>query len=244
MGCGCKEPDSGKQERIRELLGRIDLRDVFEQASAATEVLGDGLRFLQRAERAERLELGAEVAAMYREAAGRERSQASRQLRTVLRRLDERTGRDDWQEIVERMNAEFPTRDGMALIEEARGRFRFAMLDADGVSAADVVEAVALHDQSLDRLRSDGLDGAVSFVRENLERGLRAVDSPAMGRQPASPLMEATRICISIAVAAAAIALIVCACWPWCWCCYTVVIAAGTAAAVGVCLFEEATGWR
>ena len=96
MGCQCKGKEAPADMReIFRILERADLRDVFEQASATTDAVAAGIRHLTKAERAERLGMGPDVAAIYRQAAERERRQALRQLGTVIERLDERTGRED-----------------------------------------------------------------------------------------------------------------------------------------------------
>ena len=142
------------------------------------------------------------------------------------------------------MDEEFRARDGATLVEESKDRFRLAIFEMDGVAADLAGEAVDLHAGVADRLLAEGVTGVVAFVREGLERAIRAVASPEMGRQPASPLMEATLLCIKIAIGAASIAFIICAVWPYCWCCQTPLIAVGLAAAMGFCFYEEAIGWR
>jgi hypothetical protein len=242
MACTCQESGKENREVILKLVETVDLRDVAEQATAIPETMTSAIRHLEKAERAERLGLGADVAALYRQAAERDRAQARRQFRAVIQRLDERTSRDDWGELADRIKREFEAQDGSALIEEAGGRFRLAVLEMDGVSADDAAETVALHDEALDHIRVDGVNGGTRFLKEHLEQGLQALQSPEMGRQRASPLTELTIVCISIIVALAAIALAVCGFLPFCWCCFGVALAIGTAVGVAACLLAEAIG--
>jgi hypothetical protein len=179
---------------------------------------------------------GATSLPYYRQAADRDRAQGIRNYRAVLARLDERTGLADWRELVDRARQAFEERDGTALVDEARGRLRLAVLDMDGVSADDAEAAVAIFDESLDRLVADGLDGAVSLLRERLERGLSALESPTMGRQLASPITQNQTICIGIVSGVAVILAIICAATPYCWCCWGWVIIAQLVIAIGICL--------
>jgi hypothetical protein len=125
MSCSCqKHPDNHHHEEVFKLLEILDIREIGEQAAATPETTATATRYLQKAERAERLGFGADVAALYRQAAERKRARAIRQYRTVITRLDERIGRDDWGDLVERVQREFLEGDGPALVEEARGRLR------------------------------------------------------------------------------------------------------------------------
>lgn len=237
MGCTCeKRRDDDHWEEAFKLLEEPDLRGIAEQAIAVPEATNRAVRHLEKAERAERLSLGSDVAALYRQASDRDRAQGIRNYRAVLARLDERTGRADWSELVDRTRQAFEERDGTALVDEARGRLRLAVLDMDGVSADDAEATVAIFDASLDRLVADGLDGAVSLLRERLERGLRALESPTMGRELASPITVNQTICIGVVSGVAVILAIICAATPYCWCCWGWVIIAQLAIAIGICL--------
>src|SRR5690242_9097281 len=165
MGCTCEKRRDDYREETFKLLEEADLRGIAEQAVATPEATNRAVRHLEKAERAERLSLGSDVAALYRQAADRDRAQGIRNYRAVLARIDERTGRADWGELVDGARQAFEERDGAALVDEARGRLRLAVLDMDGISADDAEAAVGIFDASLDRLVADGLAGAVSLLR-------------------------------------------------------------------------------
>ncbi len=217
MGCNCQKQHDDKREEVFRLLEAIDLRAVGEQVTAIPETMASARRYLAKAERAERLGLGADVSTLFRQAAERDRDQAIRQVRAVLIRLDERTGRDDWADLVDRTRREFLDTEGPAILEEGRARFRLAVLEMDGVSADGAAEIVPVWEESLDRLREDGLNGAVRLLRERLERAVEVLQSPRMGAQPASPQTLGQLICIGV-VSALAAALMV-ACWFDCLTC-------------------------
>jgi hypothetical protein len=91
-------------------------------------------------------------------------------------------------------------------------------------------------DQSLNRLSTDGLNGVVQLLRERLNRGLAVLQSPEMGRQPASPVTENQLICIGVISLLAAGMLVVCSFAPFCWCCAGYFILAWAALAIAACL--------
>src|SRR5215207_2361794 len=161
MPCAC-QPHSDREKRgeaFKHLEG-IGLREVAEEASTLSGATGRALRQFEKAERAEQLGLGGEVAALYREDAERHRAQAVRQFRGVIERFDERLGRDDWRELADRSSREFKERDGDVLFDDARARLRLDMLEMDGVPGPDAAVMLKVFDESLDRARAEGLDGA------------------------------------------------------------------------------------
>jgi hypothetical protein len=180
LGCRCNErqADDNRAE-VFGLLEGLDLQEFAEQASVIPGTAARAVRHMQKAERAERLELGRDVAALYRNAAERDRAQAA------MARLDERTARDDWAELVDRARREFVERDGPALVEEAKGRVRLTLLEMESLSANEAAETMANYDESLDRLHVDGLNGIVRQLRAGLERWRDALETPEIGRQAA-----------------------------------------------------------
>jgi hypothetical protein len=239
MSCKCSEVRNGKLEIISNTLDYAELRPAAEQSFAIPPVMATMIGHLEKAERAQRLGFGSDVVALHRNAAERDRTQVGRQIRAVIARLDERTSRDDWPDLVQEVKREFSLRDGQAIVEESKQRFRFAVLDMGGVSADDAGELVAIHEEALDHVLENGISGATQLLRRGLERGLDALQHPDFGRQPASPLQEITIICITIVVALAAIALAICGFTPLCWCCYGIAIAVGAAVGVAACLTAE-----
>jgi hypothetical protein len=234
MGCNCRKRYDDRHEEVFRLLEALDLRAVGEQVTAVPETMASARRYLAKAERAERLGLGAEVSTLYRQAAERDRDQGIRQVRAVLIRLDERTGRDDWAGLVDRTRREFLDTEGPAILEEARARFRLAVLEMDGVSADGAAEIVPVWEESLDRLREDGLNGAVGLLRECLERAVEVLQSPRMGSEPASPQTVGQLICIGIFSAMAGAMMV--ACWFDCLTCAGYLIIAWLAVMIGICL--------
>jgi hypothetical protein len=117
MGCTCeRRRDDDHKETAFKLLEEVDFRAIAEQAVVAPEASNRAVRYLEKAERAERLSLGRDVAALYRQAADRERAQGIRNYRAVLARLDERVSREDWGELLSRARLAFQDRDGAALV--------------------------------------------------------------------------------------------------------------------------------
>ena len=231
MGCDCRKGRDCKdhrerQEEVFKFLEVADLRAVGEHVDAITETRISAVKYLDKAERAEQLGLGRDVATLYRQAAERDRDQAIRQFRAVIEPIDERTGRDDWADLVDRINREFEARDGAAQIEEATGRFRLAVLEMDGVSGDGAEEIVGVWEQSVNRLRADGLNGGIQLLKERLESGVEALLSPQMGREPASPRTTNQLICIGIFSAMATVMMAICGFTPFCWCCggYAIII--------------------
>ena len=237
--CTCyrREADDTRDE-VFKLLEVIDLRSVSEQAAAIPDLMVTVVRHLQKSERTERLGLGADVAQLYREAAERDHAQAIRQLRAVIARLDERTGRDDWGDLVERARREFEEHEGLALVADAKGRLRLAMLELDGVSGDEAARTAAAFDESLDRVVRDPLSGAAQLLREALERGLEALQTPEMGRQPASPQTGARQFCMNVSYAIAAAMMVACIFAPFCWCCGAPSIGIWLAANLAGCLLN------
>jgi hypothetical protein len=220
VGCDCKQrADDETEDEVFRLLESVDLRYVAEQASALPATTARAIRQLEKSERAERLELGADVVALFRSAAEWDRAQSIREVRAAIACLDERTGRDDWSDLADRATREFNERDGAALVEELRGRFRLAALEMDGISADDAAAVVGVFEESLDRIQADGLDGGANLLRERLGRALEAIQSTNWGRGLASPLTTGQIACIGIFSAMATIMMILCGITPFCWCC-------------------------
>jgi hypothetical protein len=151
----------------------------------------------------------------------------------VLIRLDERTGRDDWTDLVDRTRREFLDTEGPAILEEARARFRLAVLEMDAVSADGAAEIVPVWEESLGRLREDGLNGATRLLRERLERAAEVLQSPRMGSEPASPQTVGQLVCVGVVSALAAGMMV--ACWFSCFTCYGVEIILWLAAVILLC---------
>ena len=104
----------------------------------------------------------------------------------------------------------------------------------DGVSGEDTAVTVGAFDESVDRGLGEGLNGATRLLRERLERGVEALQSPEMGREPASPQTQNQLVCIGIFSAMAVIAMIMCGVSWGCWCCIGVWIILGLAAIISV----------
>jgi hypothetical protein len=236
VSCNCQKSsdERARQEELFKYLDVIDLRVVGEEATEVPETAASAIRNLNKAERAERLRLGADVANLYRRAAERDRNQAVRQLRAMLRGIDERVRRDDWAELVDRAKKEFDSGEGPALTDEAKDRFRLEVLEMDTASADDAERIVGLWDESLDRIRADGLRGGVALFRDRIERWIEALNSPEMGRQSASPISEGALACIAAWTVLGGVIIAACCYWWACCCGYAVLI--WVAGNVAICL--------
>jgi hypothetical protein len=198
-----------------------------------------------KAERAEHLGVGADVAALYRRAAEREDARARRQILAVINRLDERTSSDDWNDLTRRMREHFDEHDGRAAVDDARDRWRLALFEADDLTAPFAVETMSTANRFLDRAEQDGLNGVTQLLRDALDRALGAIGTDDAAQQLRStesgpvaisfpPLNPTEVLCITIACAAAAVALIACFWVSLCFAAYF--IAMVLAMAVGVCI--------
>jgi hypothetical protein len=245
MACHCCEHTEGAaaQQQVDDLLESVNLRDICEQANSVLETLGNASRQLKKAERAEHLDLGADVTALYRRAAQREDTRARRQIQAVIDRLDERTSSDDWNDLTGRMRQHFDEHDGRAAVDDARDRWRLVLFEADDLTAAYAVETMSTANRFLDRAQRDGLNGVTQLLRDGLDRALATIGTddatrkrrpPISGAQiPFPPMNPAEILCITIACAAAAVALIACFWLSLCFAAYF--IAMVLAMAVGVC---------
>lgn len=130
MGCDCrkrsKDEERRRQDEVLELLEVAALRNVAEGVSAIPETSISAVRYLDRAERPEPLPLDRDLATLYRQAPERDQDQALRHSPAVIERIDERTRRDDWTDLVDPIEREFDARHESAPFEEATDRFRFA----------------------------------------------------------------------------------------------------------------------
>jgi hypothetical protein len=246
MACHCCEKTGGAtaRQQVDDLLESVNFRDIAEQANSVLETLGNASRQLKKAERAEHLGLGADVAALYRRAAEREDTRARRQMQAVIDRLDERTRSDDWNDLTGRMRQHFDEHDGRAAVDDARDRWRLVLFEADDLTASYAVETMATANRFLDRAQRDGLNGVTQLLRDGLDRALGTIgtDDASRKRRPPiagaqitlPPLNPAEILCITIACAAAAVALIACFWVSLCFAAYF--IAMVLAVAVGVCL--------
>jgi hypothetical protein len=77
------------------------------------------------------------------------------------------------------------------------------------------------------------------LLRENLEKGVKVLSAPEMGRQEASPDQAAADICFAGVAATVVTALIICGATYWCWCCYLWAILIAYAVAEGSCVGLE-----
>lgn len=240
MACGCGGRSatgyqSNDYEEAFQHLDGLGCREIVRAALELRESMVRPVTQMEKAERAKRLAMGKDIVRLYTRAAETDRASAIRQFRGVIARVEERINREDWSELVQRVDREFVAKDRRALIDEGKARFRLAALDMDGVSADDAEAAVRIVDDALDGM-TGGIDQAIGKLRTQLERGLAAMESPGLGRQLASPITEQQTICIGIASAAATLMGIACAVSYGCWCCAWFVIMAFLAAAILICL--------
>jgi hypothetical protein len=240
MGCGCgsttKSP--GSRDAVGETLQLLDqagLRGHAEQVLLVRDVAAASVDALNKADKAAGLGFGDEVVRMYRSAGERDNRQARKQYRHLLERIDARTTADDWQELVTRSREGFEQRDGRETLDDTRDRIRQFLLDDPNVPPQETDEIMSVADDALGRLASGGLEGAVRFMRDQVELGLRGLEHPEMGRQPASPQSDTRLRCYGLALAIAIAAFAVCFAIPLCWCCATPIILGFLAIALLVC---------
>ncbi len=239
MGCGCGSI-SGKT-CSRDVTGETlqllhtDLGEIAGQVLLVRDVVASSVATLDRADKAAALGFGDDVVRMYRSEGERDNRQAKRQYRHLLERIDARTSADDWANLVARSREGFEQRDGRASVDDARDTVRQLLLDDPEVPPREIDEIMTVADDALGRLASEGLDGAIGFMREQVELGMHGLDDPAMGRQPASPQSDARVRCVALAFAIAAAGLAVCFAIPFCWCCAAWVILAFLAIALTAC---------
>src|SRR3954451_2820225 len=151
MGSSCcgNAEDLAALEEMWTVLEPIDFREIAEQARLATaDYCGDGASH-RKADRAEQLGLGGDVAALYRAAAERDDAQVRRQVAATLARLDDRTSRDDWGPLVRRMQQDFEERGQRTVVEEVQGRFRMHIFETNRLSGGQAARIAALADRAL-----------------------------------------------------------------------------------------------
>jgi hypothetical protein len=224
----------GKTEAIQFSLEEIDLAVVWRRMDDATTVVGTSLRQLRRAERMEAL--GYE-GAPHHEAALRSNSQAKRLVGSARAFLDDRIARDDWQELNHQFRAAFDEHDGVHAFADAKENFRYLLAVEDGVIAGDAKRAVDHFNQAFDRVAADGLEGLAELLKERLDQAAQVLESPELGRQPASPLTGwQLAACIGVASTLAAAAMLACILAPFCWCCFGSAVAASAVTAITACI--------
>jgi hypothetical protein len=235
VGCRCGDP-SDSSGRLQRLLESLDLFDLFDQLGLVCQAVMSAERSLDKADRAEALGLGPQVAELHRAAAQRDNRQAARQLRASLQRLEERVGRDDWAELDRSFRTSFEEHDGPAVIDETKARVRMALYEAGKMGGAEAREVVAIVDGQLDALAARGLDALTTQLRDLIEEALRARDSVDLGRRPRSNFTPNQSLCIGLTGEKYKALYIACFTTVFCWCCIYPILAVAQAAEVAACL--------
>lgn len=241
MSCGCKQADDGAQRRFDEVLERGGLRDIVEQGRGALDEDSRALTHLIRAERADILGFGDDVARMHRDAATRSNRRAQQQLGFLIERIDARREADDWADIVKNAEAAFGEHGGQERLEDARAELRTHLLEQDpGTSAAVSEQVLALFDHTAERVRRGNLNAVLDVMRENAQVARDGFASKEMGRQPAAQASHlfgggpssaaggqnvngwcvALAACEAWAISSFVAATLICLAVPFCWCCF------------------------
>lgn len=241
MSCGCSQADGAAERRHGEVLERAGLREIVEQGHSALEEGARALGHLARAERAEALGFGADVARIHRDAAVRGNRRARQQLGFLIERIDARRKADDWPGLVKQTEASFGEHGGKERLDDARADFQVRLLEEDpGMSAAVAEQALALFDHMSKRAQRGDLNAVLDVMRETCEMAQAGMASDEMGRQPAPQVVHlfpdgasgvagaqnvngwcvALVACEAWAVSSFIAATVVCALVPFCWCCF------------------------
>jgi hypothetical protein len=234
MGCACKSTcrDRDREERaqtiVMENLDSIGLWGPVEKAADATTAVGASHRYLRKAERAEALGLGAEEAARNRRAAERENRQARRLYRGALEELRERVGREDWQEVTQRLDEAYREQNGEEQLQDLRGETIDRLYEETDISSDDASQVVEIIDQTIP-VAQEGMDAVARRFDEQLTEALAQRDDPDMGRGLRSPLTWAQTQCLVFATVAAIFATFVCLATALCWWWWAIAIVYGLA---------------
>lgn len=248
MGCGCSQTDGETERRHGEVLERAGLAEIVEQGHSA---LGEGARalgHLGRAERAEVLGFGADVARMHRDAADRGNRRARQQLGALIERIDARRKAEDWPGLAKQTEASFAEHAGTERLADGRADFQIRLLEEDpSMSAAVAEQALGLFDHMAERAQRGDLNAVLDLMRDTCQVAQAGMESDQMGRQPAAQVSGlfpdgasgaaggqnvngwcvALAACEAWAISSFIAATIVCAAVPFCWCCfYPILLAA------------------
>jgi hypothetical protein len=238
MACDCATRDVAAEAKVLDLFATAGLREIVEQTQEANRVMIESIRHLDKADRAAALGFGEDVVALHRSAGERANRWCRRQFGTVIEAIDNRVGRDDWSDLVARTQHEFDAHEGRLQLEDAAAELRARLLDVDRLPLT-AGRVASLIDQAFERVASEGLSGGMHLLRENLEKGVKVLSAPEMGRQEASPDQAAADICFAGVAAIVVTALIICGATYWCWCCYLWAILIAYAVAEGSCVGLE-----
>jgi hypothetical protein len=247
MSCGCKQTDDDSQRQYDEVLEHAGLREIVEQGRSAFATASTALSHLARAERAQVLGFGDDVARMHRDVATRNNRRACEQFGFLIQGIEARTKADDWAGIVKEAEAGFREHGGRERLEDARAEIRMHLLDQDpGLSAAVSEQALALFDRTAERAAEGNLTSVLGLMKENCQLALEGFSSDEMGRQPSAQTMHlsgddpppvgggqnvngwcvALGVCLAWAYSSLVASLIVCFAIPFCWCCFHLAVLA------------------
>lgn len=263
MGCGCSQANGEPERRYGEVLEHAGLREIVDQGHSALEEGAKALGHLVRAERAETLGFGDDVARMHRDAAVRSNRRARQQFEFLIERIDARRKADDWPGLVKQAGASFGEHGGRERLDDARADFQVHLLEEDpGMSAAVAEQALALFDHTSKRAGRGDPDAVLDVMRETCELAQTGLASDEMGRQPAPQVAHLFRngpsgaaggqnvngwcvalgLCEAWAISSFIAATIICLAIPFCWCCFYPVLMAAFLGHHFTCLAVFAPG--
>jgi hypothetical protein len=239
--CGCKssceKDDKGARDTALDLLEPIGWRDIGQRTLDIYPVIARSHRYLRKAERAEALGLGSEVASLHRRAAERENRQARRLIRSAQEGLRNRVRQEDWQQVSRQLDEAYREQGGEEAFQDMRARlieWLYEEPDIPGDATSEAIEAI---DQTT-AAAQQGMESLVRNFDELLSTALAQRDDPDMGRTISSPqLSQAQLNCLQAMAILFALISLACLLSPFCWCCQGLVIFFAYTAAIAFCLF-------
>jgi|GEM_PF-5338773 len=229
------------------------MKEVIEQGQEVIAEAGRALEHLNRADRAQVLGFGAEVARMHHDAAVRSNHRAREQAQTVIDRINHVLDDEGWRSThLERVRTAFKERGGAKKLEDARADVRLHLLnDEPGLSASMAELSLSTLDAAIKSASEGDLTQVVGHLRGVMERGLRGFQSTGTGRQPAAleslqngqssdeepPTLGARAdpgwcvalyACLAWAWSSFVFSMLCCNAIPFCWCCIAPVIFAAS----------------
>jgi len=247
MSCNCHQTDDQTRRDYDEVLDHAGLREIVNQGRSAIDTAATALGHLARAERAQALGFGGDVAQMHRDLAVRNNRRAREQFEFLGERIEARTKQDDWAGLVKEAEAAFSERGGAERLDDARAEIRMQLLQEDtGLSAAVSEQALALFDRTAERAKRGNLNDVLGLMRETCRTAGEGFGAEEMGRQAAPQAMTlgeghpppvgggqnvngwcvALGVCLAWAYSSLIASLIVCFAVPFCWCCFHLAVLA------------------
>ena len=239
--CG-SEAHEHAERKVDEVLQQGGVLEIVQQGDGALRAASTALGHLIRAERAEALGLGADVAELHRAAARRENRRACKQLEIVAERIDARRNDKDWAALVKRTRDDFRKHGGRQSLTDTRDDLRLRLFEQDpGLSGPVSEQALGLFDRTVEIAGDGDLNKMLDLMKEHCRAAREGFAEEQMGRQPASQALYHTdprggpeiaggqdvngwcvalAACIAWATSSLVASIIICAAIVLCWCCF------------------------